>query len=64
MSNIMIDMKRIGIVTITGSIVNYGNQLQNYAVQKVLQKMGYHAETIYDVRWVKILFCCGVIGNP
>lgn len=46
-------MKRIGIVTISGSIVNYGNQLQNYAVQKVLQKMGYNAETIYDVRWVK-----------
>lgn len=46
-------MKRIGIVTISGSIVNFGNQLQNYAVQKVLQKMGYKAETIYDVRWVK-----------
>lgn len=53
MSNKKIDMKRIGIVTITGSIVNYGNQLQNYAVQKVLQKMEYNAETIYDVRWVK-----------
>ena len=44
--------KRIGIVTITGSS-NYGNKLQNYAVQCILEKMGYIAETIIDLRYKK-----------
>lgn len=37
--------KKIGIFTLDG-IVNYGNRLQNYAVQTILEKMGYKAETI------------------
>lgn len=37
--------KKCGIVTIaTGA--NYGNRLQNYALQSVVKKMGYIAETI------------------
>ncbi len=44
--------KKIGIVTITGSS-NYGNKLQNFAVQKILQEMGYDAETIIDLRFKK-----------
>lgn len=37
--------KKVGIVTITkGS--NYGNRLQNYAMQTVLQRQGYYPETI------------------
>ena len=37
--------KKIGIVTITGG-ANYGNRLQNYAMQTVLNKLGYDAFTI------------------
>ncbi len=36
---------KIGIVTINGN-ENYGNVLQNYAVQEVLKKVGAEAETI------------------
>lgn len=46
-------MKKIGIVTICGPLGNFGNQLQNYAVQMVLKKLGYQAETIQDVRFCK-----------
>lgn len=38
-------MKKIGIVTQYGN-TNYGNRLQNYAVQTILEKEGYYAETI------------------
>lgn len=38
-------MKKIGIVTQYGNS-NYGNRLQNYAVQKLIEKEGYVAETI------------------
>lgn len=37
---------KIGIITITDG-QNYGNRLQNYALQTSLQKMGLEAETIY-----------------
>ena len=40
---------KIGIVTITNGPVNYGNQLQNYAVIRILNKLGYTAETIFNV---------------
>ena len=38
--------KRIGILTISHSLMNYGNRLQNYALQKTLAKMGYDAKTV------------------
>lgn len=38
-------MKKIGIMTIYDEN-NYGNRLQNYAVQTVLKKMGFDVETI------------------
>ena len=37
-------MKKIGIVTIV--TINYGNRLQNYALQRVLEKLGYSVETL------------------
>ena len=36
---------KVGIVTLSGG-ENYGNVLQNYAVQEVIKEMGYEAETI------------------
>lgn len=37
---------KIGIVTITNGGLNYGNRLQNYALQKTLQKHNMKVETI------------------
>ncbi len=37
---------KIGIITIIDNN-NYGNRLQNYAVQKILEKLGVKSETIY-----------------
>lgn len=37
--------KRVGIVTITFG-ENYGNRLQNYALQEVVKSLGYEAETL------------------
>jgi len=44
-------MRRIGIHTIT-DYVNYGNRLQNYAVQEILKSLGFEVESIvnYPVR--------------
>lgn len=39
-------MKKIGIITLQSSNPNYGNLLQNYAVQSVFSKLGYQATTI------------------
>lgn len=36
---------KIGIITICGPLPNYGNKLQNYAVQYVYNKLGYETET-------------------
>ena len=36
---------KIGILTLSGA-ENYGNVLQNYAVQEVLAELGAQAETI------------------
>jgi len=38
-------MKKIAIITLNGYF-NYGNRLQNFALQKTLQKMGYEVETL------------------
>lgn len=38
-------MKRVGILTINDN-TNYGNRLQNYAVQTVIEKYGFEVETI------------------
>ena len=38
-------MKKIGIITINDPI-NYGNRLQNYAMQVFLEKLGYDVKTI------------------
>ena len=39
-------MKEAGIITIYGDYDNYGNRLQNYAVQEVLKKIDVNAKTI------------------
>lgn len=39
-------MKKIAIVTICDSDFNYGNRLQNYAVEQVYRKMGLECKTI------------------
>ncbi|WP_314065870.1 polysaccharide pyruvyl transferase family protein [uncultured Vagococcus sp.] len=41
-------MKKIGIVTIV-DYDNYGNRLQNYAVQEILKSYGFEVETIKNV---------------
>ena len=38
-------IKKVGIVTLTGG-ENYGNVLQNYAVQEVINQLGFSAETL------------------
>lgn len=40
---------KIGIVTITNNGCNYGNQLQNYAVKKIYEKMGCDVKTLYNI---------------
>lgn len=46
--------KKIGIVTITNNQSgNYGNTLQNYAVQQVLKRLGYESETIRNLRYIE-----------
>lgn len=42
----MSNKKKIGIVTITNDGYNFGNRLQNYALQTVLERMGYNVETL------------------
>ena len=38
---------KVGILTITNG-ANYGNRLQNYAVQTVIERLGLKAETLYN----------------
>lgn len=38
-------MSKIGVITIVDN-KNYGNRLQNYAVMKIYEKMGYEVETL------------------
>ena len=42
-------MKKIGILTLNG-YHNYGNRLQNYAMQEVLKSLGFNVETIINDR--------------
>ncbi|MFS0750387.1 polysaccharide pyruvyl transferase family protein [Oceanobacillus sp. 1P07AA] len=42
-------LDKVGIVTLNG-YVNYGNRLQNYALQEVIKAYGYSVETV----WVEI----------
>ena len=48
-------MKKIGIITLYGNH-NYGNRLQNLAVQKILEERGFRAESIVVIekrfRWL------------
>lgn len=39
--------KKIGIITLQSYTPNYGNRLQNYAVQEVYTKLGYIPETLF-----------------
>lgn len=36
-------MKKVGIITLTRA-ENYGNKLQNYAIQEVLKKLGFDVQ--------------------
>lgn len=38
--------KKIGIVTITNDEYNFGNRLQNYALQTILEGMGFEVDTL------------------
>ncbi len=49
-------MKKIGIITIFDEN-NYGNRLQNYAVQEVLKSLNLNPETIKNVRTVNNKNC-------
>lgn len=40
-------MKKIGIITLSGNY-NYGNRLQNYAMQEVYKILGFEVETIQN----------------
>ena len=50
-----VNMKKVGIVTINGNN-NFGNKLQNYALLKTVEKMGFNVETIWFVSDKKIFF--------
>lgn len=39
-------MKKIGIITLQSVNLNYGNKLQNYAVQQVFKNLGFDSDTI------------------
>ncbi len=41
-------MKKIGLITLNG-YVNYGNRLQNYALQEVLKSYNYEVDTIWVI---------------
>lgn len=47
------EKKKIAIITINDND-NYGNRLQNYAVQKVMETNGHDVETIYNLEAYKV----------
>ncbi len=47
--NSISQMKKVAIIT-THHEPNYGNKLQNYALQTVIERLGYKVETINDAR--------------
>lgn len=59
-------MKKIGIVTLNGYF-NYGNRLQNYALTKYLEGLGYKVYSIWDKDYkyiVKDIIRTLLIWNP
>lgn len=40
-------MKKVAIITLNG-YVNYGNRLQNFALQEIIRELGYEVETILN----------------
>lgn len=46
-------MKKVAIITITNSGLNFGNRLQNYALQERLERLGAETETIFAAKGVK-----------
>lgn len=46
-------MKKVAIITITNSGLNYGNRLQNFALQEKLKQYGVQVETIYSANVCK-----------
>ena len=42
-------MKKVGVITMFGDYENFGNRLQNYAVQQVLKKHNLDSETFIYV---------------
>lgn len=47
-------MKKVAIITLNGYF-NYGNRLQNYALQEVIKELGYDVETILHHETPKLL---------
>lgn len=45
--------KKVAIVALVNWECNYGNRLQNYALQTVIERLGFDVETINDCRFVK-----------
>lgn len=45
--------QKVGIVTLVNFEHNFGNRLQNYALQTVVERLGFRVETINDIRCVK-----------
>lgn len=44
-------MEKVGILTLNGYF-NYGNRLQNYALQEFIKMNGYECETIINKTWI------------
>ena len=44
---------RLGIITITNSGWNFGNRLQNYALQHRMESLGYEVRTIQSAKSFK-----------
>ena len=48
-------MRKIGIITINDQ-KNYGNRLQNYAMQCFLENLGYYVETVPHKKFEENIF--------
>ena len=44
--------KKVAIVALVNWECNYGNRLQNYALQTVVERLGFDVETINDCRYL------------
>lgn len=54
-------VKKVGIITLTGS--NYGNRLQNYATQLVIEQMGFIVETFHNPFVRNYSYPCEIAKN-